>query len=53
MIELSREIEIAVEGKAKYSDFSARYVSHESTIAFAGEQLSGISETIIPDRYRY
>lgn len=29
------------------------YVSHESTIAFAGEQLSGISETIIPDRYRY
>ncbi len=29
------------------------YVSHESTIAFAGEQLSGISETIIPDVYRY
>ena len=28
------------------------YVSHEGTITFAGEQLSGFSETIIPDKYR-
>ena len=27
------------------------YVSHEGTITFAGEQMPGISETIIPDRY--
>ena len=38
-----------------YFDKSASwiiYVSHEGTITFAGEQLSGISEAIIPDRYK-
>lgn len=29
------------------------YVSHEGTITFAGEQLSEIAESIIPDIYKY
>ena len=29
------------------------YVSHEGTITFAGEKLTEISETIIPDRYKF
>ena len=29
------------------------YVSHEGTITFAGERLSGIPESIIPGKYKY